>query len=79
MYSEIARKHGAGVTSQQVEQAIRSAIEGAWKVREEDLWRVYFAPDRLGNLKKPQSIVFITRIGQFLELWRGCCKEVSYE
>lgn len=62
----------------QVEQAIRAAINAAWKNRDDKHWDYYFPADESGKMKKPSNTEFITRIACILELWRGCCEEVSY-
>ena len=67
LYSEIARLHGPEINSRQVEQAIRSVIEDAWEMRDKQIWCCYFGADR----GRPSNMVFITRIGRFLELWQG--------
>lgn len=79
IYPNVGRNYDPIVGKHQVEQTIRSAISAAWEDRDENVWRLYFAPDRNGNLKKPSNFEFISRIARFLDLCLGCCKEVGYE
>lgn len=79
IYLEIGQMYSTNPDHQQIENAIRSAIDAAWRNRNEKVWRIYFLPGPDGKLRKPTALEFISRIGYFLELWEGCCKEVSYE
>lgn len=49
-----------------VERSIRSAIDKAWRERDEQVWRQYFraAPD--GSVPRPSNGVFIARMAQLL-------------
>ena len=76
LYAEVAGIQGPGVTAEQVEKAITSAIAEAWTERDEGIWRCYF--DWSCRYRKPTNMVFVTRLGRFLELWLGCCKGVSH-
>ena len=50
-----------------VERSIRSAIEAAWKNRDDNIWRLYFPADETGSVKKPTNGAFIARLAQCLE------------
>lgn len=55
-----------GKDSKQVERSIRVAIDTAWKQRDEDVWRVYFRPDKRGRIVRPTNKQFISRLAQIL-------------
>lgn len=79
IYPAIGKMYESRPGQLQIEQAIRSAIHEAWIDRDERLWRLYFPADQNGYVKKPSNAEFISGIAYFLELWRGCCKEVINE
>ena len=79
IYITVGQGYSPQLDKDQVEFAIRSAIVGAWKDRDESTWRCYFPVDRNGNVKKPTNAEFISRVARILELWQGCCKEVGHE
>ena len=79
LYPAIGKMYEQRPGKLQVEQAIRSAINAAWKDRNEKVWRIYFQADGDGRLKKPSNAELIADIALFLKLWQGCCQEVSYE
>lgn len=54
-----------------VERSIRSAIEAAWKKRDDQLWRTYFAPDSTGVIPRPTNGAFISRLAECLRLEEG--------
>lgn len=62
-----------------IDQAIGSAINQAWKRRDEDIWYYFFPIDKYGKIVKPSNSEFIYMIARFLELWEGCCEEVRHE
>ena len=74
IYSEL---DGAG-DDERVEQSIRRSITDAWKNRDDEIWSIYFPQMKNGKLYKPSNGDFIAYIAWFVELWQGCCKEVSY-
>lgn len=80
LYLQAGYEQKANSDARAVENAIRRAIDVAWKKRDEEIWRCFFPTliDRNGKLKKPSNAEFISGIGRFLVLWQGCCKEVSY-
>lgn len=78
IYSDVSKLYLPAVGVTQIEQTIRNAIRSAWINRDEEIWSCYFQVDHNGMVLKPSNAEFISRIGYFLELWKGCCKEVSY-
>lgn len=78
IYQEIAKQQGAGTSELQVEQDIRSLISEAWKYRDADKWLIVFPNNGKGKQEKPSNGKAIARFARLLELWRDCCKEVSY-
>ena len=78
IYDQIVCESGAGVTTNQVEQAIINAIDGAWKNRDSEKWDYFFSERRTGNRKRPGNKEFIAQIACFMELWFSHCQEVSY-
>lgn len=60
LYPEVARRCGCGAGH--VERNIRSAIDAAWTVRDENLWRMYFSPNSEGKVSRPTNAAFISRL-----------------
>ena len=52
--------------AKQVERAVRTAIEGAWSRRDEQVWRLYFTPQPDGSIPKPSNSEFICRLAEKL-------------
>ena len=77
LYYCIAKQCSEKVSEEQIEQAIRAAIKIAWKHRDLEIWGLYFLSDEGGDVVKPSNYEFITRIARLVELWKGCCKDVS--
>lgn len=79
IYVEILEELDGGVgNSDKVDQAIRRAITDAWEERDDEIWRVILPSTKKIDLGKPTNADFIARVAWFVELWQGCCKEVSY-
>ena len=51
-----------------VERSIRSAIQIAWKNRDEQVWGIYFRPEADGTIPRPSNGTFITRLADSLRL-----------
>ena len=64
LYPEVGKIHR--VSGAQVEKAIRSAINSAWKMRDDQVWRMYFPPGPDGRVARPTNSVFITRLADCL-------------
>ena len=64
LYPAVGSRYG--VDHKQVERCIRSALESAWNRRDEQLWRMYFAPDTDGCLHRPTNGEFICRLADCL-------------
>lgn len=54
--------------SKLVERSIRSCIGTSWLHRDEQIWRLYFAPDSSGQIPKPTNGDFICRLADHLLL-----------
>lgn len=52
----------------QVERSIRTAIESAWKRRNDQIWMQYFQPDSGGTLVRPSNGAFISQLADRLSL-----------
>lgn len=50
----------------QVERSIRSAIDAAWRSRDEKIWQLYFNPAPGGCVPRPTNGTFISRMADFL-------------
>lgn len=50
------------VSSQRVERCIRNAIHLAWKNRDDQVWRMYFAADASGQIPRPSNSQFMARV-----------------
>lgn len=51
-----------------VERSIRSAINNAWKRRDDQVWQRYFHPEADGTIPRPTNGAFITRLADSLRL-----------
>ena len=78
IYQEIAELQGPGTIDLHVEHDIRSLIAEAWKYRDVEKWLIIFPPAGKGKQERPSNGKTIARFARLLELWRDCCKEVSY-
>lgn len=70
LYNSVAEEYDQGVTSAQVEQSIRRAINSAWQVHDGNEWHLYFPK----QLVKPSNGQFIAKLARLVDLWEGCCK-----
>ncbi len=66
LYPEVAKI--CGCEAIHVERSIRSAINTAWKNRDEQVWRLYFLPDGTGSIPRPTNGAFISRLADRLRL-----------
>lgn len=57
-----------GHSGDNVERAIRTAVEKAWKKRDDKIWMRFFQPDASGTVPKPSNAVFITQLADRLML-----------
>ena len=64
LYSYVANACGKG--DKQVERSIRSAIDGAWKRRSDQVWAAYFTPGPDGIVPRPSNGRFIAHMAQLL-------------
>ena len=64
LYPAVAKSFGASAL--QVERAMRTAIEKAWKRRDDNVWKLYFAPLADGTIEKPCNSEFISRLADML-------------
>lgn len=78
IYLEIVAYFGSGTTVQQVEHAILTAIDSAWKSRNAETWEYFFDEKKIGKKKRPGNKEFIAHIACIMELWFSHCQEVSY-
>ena len=79
LYYCITKNCAEKVSEKQIEQSIRAAIKIAWKHGDLEIWKLYFSSNEGGDVAKPSNYEFITRIARLVELWKGCCKDVSGE
>lgn len=71
----LLRQPSAG--EDQVEQAIRTAIQEAWENRSEKLWNCYFPVGEAGKTRCPSNREFLMALVDFVELWKAFCQEVN--
>ena len=64
LYPAVAKRCDGSVD--QVERAMRTAIQRAWTRRDEQIWKMYFAPLPDGRVRKPSNSEFISRIAELL-------------
>ena len=79
LYREVGQQYDPAVNADQVEQAIRCAIDAAWKNRDETEWRYFFPHRRSNTAKKPSNGEFIATMACVMELWCSGCREACYE
>ena len=79
IYARISLEFDGVENSVRVEQSIRRSIKEAWRIRNEDIWRLIFLDTDTGAVEKPSNGDFIAGVAWFVELWQECCKEVAYE
>lgn len=60
IYVELGKRYGS--TKEAVERAIRCAIGKAWRNRQEQIWRCFFAPGSGGYVERPSNSVFLHRL-----------------
>ena len=77
IYEQIARESDPGTTVNQIEQAILSVIENAWKNRDPEKWDYFFSERKTGTRKKPGNKEFIARMACIMELWCSHCQEAD--
>lgn len=65
LYPNIAVQIGG--TPTQVEKAIRSCVERAWKTGDENIWRLYFSTGKHGKIVKPTNKEFFAKLANCLE------------
>jgi len=66
LYGAVGAAYGA--FWQQVERSIRTALEAAWKHRDERVWRRWFSAGTLSSLKRPTNGEIICRLAEHLAL-----------
>lgn len=70
LYPAIARQYDRFIDASHIEQAIRGAIQYAWKRHDEQTWLRYFPPNEEGTLTKPTNTEFVSRLAYVVELWK---------
>lgn len=75
LYPQVA-KH-CGCEPAHVERSIRSAIEAAWKHRDENIWKLYFPVDDTGSVIRPTNSTFIACLAEQLEQYRDYPEETT--
>lgn len=78
VFDEIITSAGFEMSYNQMEQAVLSAIDSAWKNRDIEKWDYFFSEERMGKVRKPTNKEFISHIACFMELWNSHCQEVCY-
>lgn len=64
LYTTVAE--ACGKDGKQVERSIRSAVENAWKRRDNQIWAAYFPPGPDGDVPKFSNGKFIAHMAQLL-------------
>lgn len=65
LYVAVGECHGKN--ARQVERSIRSAIDGAWKTRTDNVWAAYFNPTPDGQIPRPSNGFFMGRLALVLK------------
>lgn len=68
LYPKVAKNYGGN--GPQVERLIRTAIDAAWKRRDERVWRLYFQPNQHGQLERPTNATFLSALAEHVSM--GC-------
>lgn len=68
LYPTVAKIFDNRVDGQNVERAIRNAIDKAWANRDDRIWQMYFPPGRDGTISKPSNSQFIHALADSLQL-----------
>lgn len=79
LYSLIAEQYDREMDTHQIEQAIRSAIDGAWQKGNAEAWDLYFLSGQSHGARKPANAEFISRLARTIELWMGCCDAYEHK
>lgn len=64
LYPLVGKLCGGSV--EQVERAMRTAIQRAWNQRDEQIWKMYFVTLADGFVKRPSNSEFISRLAELL-------------
>ena len=64
LYPLVGKLCGGSV--EQVERAMRTAIQRAWNQRDEQIWKMYFVTLADGSVKRPSNSEFISRLAELL-------------
>lgn len=64
LYPAVAKLCGSSAL--QVERAMRTAIDRAWKRRDDQIWKLYFPPLPDGTMERPCNSKFISRLADTL-------------
>lgn len=75
LYPAIARQYNREIDASHIEQAIRGAIQYAWKRHDDETWLRYFPPNPEGLLTKPTNTEFVSRLAYVVELWKSTSLE----
>lgn len=78
LYSEVGCHCHPEAGNAQVERAIRTAVDAAWKNGNAQEWS-YFFINRKSSSGKPTNGDFISTIACVMELWCNSCKEECYD
>jgi len=78
IYLEIIRVSSNSTGSKQIDRAIYTCLQWAWKHRNREKWDLFLKEEELEG-EPPSNYAFIARMACYMELWRSWCKEeVSY-
>lgn len=79
LYNLIAEQYEREMDTHQIEQAIRSAIDSAWRRGDSEAWVRYFLSSQRHGARKPANAEFISRLARTIELWIGCCDAYEHK
>ena len=77
IYPAISRKDGGLLSNDQIDTAIRGAINCAWEDADLVLWKLFFPTILKRRIKKPTNKEFIYELAYIVEMWRDCAE--AYE
>ena len=78
VYTAVGMMKEPSAGDEQVEQAIRKAIQEAWEEHNPKVWDCYFPVGKPGRSECPSNRDFLMAVVDFVELWKAFCEEVNY-
>ena len=72
IYPEIRAMYGRHITNEQIDTAIRGAIQAAWRRTDIHIWKLFFPTILSARIKRPTNTEFIDELARIVELLCNC-------